>query len=128
MRFQQTKPTARGYHYRVVATALAMLVLLLSLASVSPALHESLHADSECSHHHDEHIPEHSDSDQTDEQSSHYCAVTLLNSGVTFSIQVELPQLGNVLLTVLSVQHDTIWYRRPCRSQSARGPPTLIVV
>ena len=105
-----------------------MLVLLLSFASVSPALHSWLHADPECGHHHDDHghAPEHSES--SDESDSHYCAVTLLGSGTTLFTQVELPQLGDALITTLSIQHESVWYQRPRLSQYARGPPTVIVV
>lgn len=127
MTFQQFTPTAKNGHYRVVAAALAMLVLLLSFASASPTLHSWLHVDSECEHHHDDDgAPENSDTSEA--PSNHYCAVTLLDSGATVSIQIELPQIGNSLLTVLSVRDESIWYERPSLPQSARGPPTLIVV
>lgn len=127
-KIQQNKPTVKGDRYRVVSAALAMLVLLLSFASVSPTLHSWLHADPECGQHHDDHghAPEHSES--SEEPGNHFCAVTLLDSGATLSIQVELPQLSDALITKLSIQHESVWYLRPKLSQYARGPPTVIVV
>ncbi len=126
MTSQQPKPAKSRSHYQVVSAALALLVLMLSLASASPTLHDWLHADTECSHHHDDHGAEHSDT--SEDPDNHACAVTLLNSGATLSIQVELPQLGDALIALLSVQQEAIFYERPGLPQSARGPPTIIVV
>jgi len=111
-----------------MSAVLAMLVLLLAFASASPTLHHWLHADSQCEHHHDDHdhAPEHSKS--SDEANGHLCAVTLLNSGATLSIQITLPHIGNALLATLSVQDESVAYQRPRLPQSARAPPTRIVV
>ena len=131
MTVQQAKANATGYHYRVVAAAVAMLVLLLSFASVSPKLHDWLHAETECAHHHSDdghHAPEHSDTNQPEEQHDHHCAVTLLSSGTTISLPAELPQRGGALIIPLASPHEPTWYERPSLPQSARGPPTLIVV
>ncbi|WP_162026233.1 MULTISPECIES: hypothetical protein [unclassified Lentimonas] len=126
--FQQNRQTPAGYRYQAISAALAMLVLLLSFASASPTLHSWLHADAGCEHHHDDHdhAPEHSKS--SEESGDHYCAVTLLHSGATLSIPVELPQLGDSLLAVLSIHQESIRYEHPSLPYSARGPPTLIVV
>jgi hypothetical protein len=81
---------------RVVAALCASMVLLLSAATNSPALHAWLHAaDSEPSHRHlcgqphDEHARHHSAPPAADTAESdcgdtgHHCAITLFSHGVT---------------------------------------------
>ncbi len=129
----------------MIAASLAMLVVLLSLASVSPQLHDLLHAHSEHAHvehehaehthhHTDDHAHQH-DTDHSDETThhseqsdSHFCGVTLLNSGVVFTALAQLPQQGDLQFVSLAIGCEKVWFHQIISSQSARGPPTIIVV
>ena len=115
----------------MVAASLAMLVLLLSLASVSPELHDRLHAHSEGAHaehhHHCSDHPEEPNHD-TEHTDGHFCGVTLLDTGVVFVAPPRLPQPADLQLSSLSTGPQKVWIRKDYSAQSARGPPTLIVV
>ncbi len=84
---------------RVLAAVCAGMVVLLSAASVSPALHAWLHGETaESSPHHDcthshahDHSGAHDDSGEPD-SGSHKCAITLFSHGVT---------LANIFLATL---------------------------
>ncbi len=82
--FASFKPTTRHSTLppwlRVVAWACATLVLLLSLASVSPQLHSELHASCDHGHCHDDAPAPSTDHD-------HDCAVTLFAQGVALFAQ-----------------------------------------
>lgn len=128
--FDQSQPM-RSVRYRMIAASLAMLVLLLSLASVSPELHDRLHAHSEDAHaehhHHCSGHPEQptEDSEHTD---GHFCGVTLLDSGVVFTAPPRLPQPADLQVLCQLAEYQKVWLHKVHSAQSARGPPTLIVV
>lgn len=80
---------------KTTALLLAAVVLLLGLAAVAPGLHTAL----DCSHH----CETGHGSQETDDDSGadHYCAVTLLQMGATWSICPALPdvKVGTITFT-----------------------------
>lgn len=90
---------------RAIAVASACMVMLLSLASVSPELHDWLHdshiakTDS-CPHHHHHGAKGTSDSDQAD--AVHDCAVTLFSHGVVHQAALAVVQPCEGLLRAVN--------------------------
>ena len=110
---------------RWISGSLAVLLLLLTLATNSPALHEWLHADQNtCEHHCHGHHDEAPDSDQK----GHVCAVTLLDTGTTAPITIGLPKPTNLIVSPLSLEAASLWHDQAPIEVSARGPPTVSVV
>lgn len=104
---------------------MAVLVLLLSFASVSPALHHALHADQgsdhQCEGHHDDEAPAH-------EEGAHVCAVTILGMGATAPLAIPTLLRVDVALAELSVEAKSIWCGQAPLRLSARAPPTVKIV
>lgn len=78
-----------------LAALLLAWVLLLSLATVSPDLHNRLHlfeADTCEGHCHSEHSNENDAEDTT--PADHVCAVTLFAAGLDYDIPPSLPDVG----------------------------------
>lgn len=110
---------------RYLSGGLAVLTLLLSLASVSPALHDWLHVKDTCQNHcessnHDEPI--------SDQAEPHICAVTLLSMGATTSILPVLPIRSDLIFANLSIDTKTLWCGQAPLRLSTRAPPTETVV
>ena len=81
---------------KITALLLAAVVLFLGLAAVAPELHSAL----DCSHHCE---TKHNNQD-TDEApgADHYCAVTLLQLGATWSINPSLPVVSESVIDFTS--------------------------
>lgn len=103
---------------------MAVLVLLLSLATVSPALHEVLHGNEDCEHHCESHQEDSPDSGEN----AHICAVTILDTGATAPVIIQLPTRIDTVLTSVSISAESIWSGQAPLRQSARAPPTVNVV
>lgn len=104
---------------------LAVLVLLLSLASVSPALHHALHADQSSDHQCDGH---HHDDAPAPEGGVHICAVTILNMGATTPLAISALLRVDVVLAEVSIEAQSIWCGQAPLQLSARAPPTVKIV
>lgn len=115
-----------------MAAAFALLILLLSLASVSPQLHDVLHAHSDTTHHdsHDGHCGQHSEEPgpHSEHSEDHSCGVTLFSTGVTLSTPTVLPERSQLVATQRSLLDQIVCQQSARLPQSARGPPTRIVV
>ena len=110
---------------RAVSVLLAALVLLLAVASVSPQLHDALHAESEHAHQCDGHG--HAPAD--DEDVEHSCAVTLFEQGASSSVAfVELPGRTDVILAIIPLSAEVVWCGQAPLRQRSRAPPIEIVV
>lgn len=96
---------------RLLACAGVLLVLLLGTASVSPTLHELLHADA------DEHV-----------DFDHRCAVVLFASGVTFALAAALLTLRQITWTEFFRSETAVLFLAPPRylRQPERGPPVRL--
>jgi len=115
----------------MIAASMALLVCLLSFASVSPQLHDLLHGHSETTHHDGHgHCGHHSEEPSSDSENSddHTCAVTLLSTGATVSTPTEVPERSQLVASKLSLSYQVVWHQPARLPQSARGPPTRIVV
>lgn len=104
---------------------LAVLVLLLSFASVSPSLHHALHADESGDHqcegnHHDE-AP-------AQEEGAHICAVTILDLGATAPLAVSALLRVDQVLAEVSIEAQSIWCGQAPLQLCARAPPTVKIV
>lgn len=109
---------------RGVSVCLVLLVFLLGIASVSPHLHEALHATAEHSHcegHHDD-APE-------GQGENHSCAVTLFDQGATGALLVvELPARTDSVLAVVPLVAEVIYCGQAPIRLCSRGPPIETVV
>ena len=126
----------------MIAGVLAVLVMLLSLASVSPALHNMLHDHAEHSDttpahaehtHHLKDAHEHGKhpckpSNGSKDTGSQDCDVTLLDPDVDFTALIQLPQQSELQFVYVTARYEKVWKQLIRSSQSARGPPTIIVV
>lgn len=75
---------------RVASTLLAAWIFALSLAGVSPALHDRLHADSVCAH---ACSPSAEDAPLEDSDADgHYCGVIALQSALAIIVKLDLPE------------------------------------
>lgn len=112
---------------RWLSGGLAVLVLLLTLASVSPAIHQWLHVDDLCEQHCE---TSHGDGDESvpSEGEFHICAVTFLSMGATSPIAIELPARTDVILANVSMAGEAIWSGQAPLRVCARAPPIESVV
>lgn len=112
-------------YVRGLFVCLVMLVFLLGIASVSPQLHEALHATSEHSHSCEGH---HDDAPLGNDR-SHSCAVTLFDQGATCGLLlVELPARTNLILAVVSLSAEVIYCGQAPIRRCSRAPPIETVV
>ena len=110
---------------RGLSLGLVLLVVLLGIASVSPQLHEALHATTEHSHgcegHHDDAPLGHDE--------SHSCAVTLFDKGATCGLLlVELPARTDSVVAVVPLSAEVIYCGQTPIRLCSRGPPIETVV
>lgn len=104
---------------------MAVLVLLLSLASVSPALHHALHADEDSEHQCEGH---HHDEAPAQEEGAHICAVTILDMGATVPIVISALLRVDEVLAEVSIEAQSIWCGQAPLRLSARAPPIVEIV
>ena len=108
---------------RAVSVLLAALVLLLIVASVSPQLHDTLHANAEHSCDGHGHAP------AEGEGTEHSCAVTLFDKGACCSMAfVEFPERTDVILTIVPLTAEVVWCGQAPLRRCSRAPPIEIVV
>jgi hypothetical protein len=122
-RIQQTS----NARIRWFSGCLAMLVLLLGLASVSPQMHQALHADAGGGYHHHtcgghEHDTPANDCDES-------CAVALFGQGVTTPQSlVELPERTDAIVAIVSLSASIVWCGQRLIRRCSRAPPIEMVV
>jgi hypothetical protein len=120
LRPQKTKLTRP---LRVTSALLAVWILVLSLAGVSPALHGWLHADSGCAHEcggsHDEE-PANAD--------GHYCGVVALQGALATVVPAALPELSNFERLEYELRCERFAAEPIDRHLQARAPPFEILV
>ena len=114
----------RQFTTRCISGGLAVLIWLLSLASVSPALHQWLHAE-EAACEHSCHA--HHEADPDPNEAGHVCAVTILDQGATAAVPVALPLPTKVALQSLAIEAERIWCGQAPLRRCARAPPTVSV-
>jgi hypothetical protein len=115
---------------RWFSAGLAVLVLLLSLASFSPQIHQALHAEVGGHDHHScgGHGHQHSHEAPASECDAS-CAVALFGQGVTApQLLVELPERTDVILAIVPLSAAIVccgqrWIRR-----CSRAPPIEMFV
>jgi hypothetical protein len=131
---------------RCISGALALLVLVFSLASASPDLHHWLHGNTDCAHantqqvdstpapadqgnceqacdgHHQE------DGAQSHQDCSNLCPVNMLHQGVTTTVIFEPPPRIDAVLENLAIESESHWCGQAPIRLSARAPPTVSVV
>lgn len=124
LQFQQPSNAVR----RWFSGCLAMLVLFVSIASVSPELHHALHAGPADSHHAcggDEPDCE----DVPVDNCEHPCAVALFDQGTTSAMpMVELPVRTDVTIAILPQTAEIVWCGQALIRHSSRAPPIESVV
>lgn len=121
---RQKRQVARQWA-RSLSGGLAVLTLLLSLASVSPAIHEWLHVADHCESHCGNSS---SDESSSNDREPHICGVTLLNLGATSPIAIVLPMRADLISADLSIDVETLWCGQAPLQLSARAPPIETVV
>jgi len=110
---------------RGLSLCLASLIFLLGMASVSPEMHEALHASSEHSHS----CEGHHDDAPLENDGSHSCAVTLFDQGATgVGLLVELPARTDSILAVFSLSAEVIYCGQAPIRRCSRAPPIETVV
>ncbi len=118
MNIQPVQPTILQ---RLLALGWAGCIWILSLATVSPSLHENLHCADNCS-------TGNSAETEHSAEEAHSCAVTLFDQGATCLLTVDLPIYAAPLIerlprTAIIQCRD----KAPVR-QNARSPPTVLFV
>lgn len=113
-----------NFYQGTAAAFLAGIILLIGLAGVSPDLHQQLHGDNACKH-----ACSHSqDSSTENSKPVPLCAVHLFNEGLTYSIELEIPEYkvtsGIPLATLAWISYT---HARTLSKQS-RAPPTEKIV
>ncbi|MGB0413692.1 MAG: hypothetical protein ACPGJU_04535 [Coraliomargarita sp.] len=114
---------------RITSGCLAVLILLLGIATVSPQMHEALHAGDDqhqCSghHHHD-----HPEPPADDCESAPTCAVSFFDNGATSVMPlVELPARTDLIIAVVSQSAKIVWCGQSLIRRCSRAPPIENVV
>jgi hypothetical protein len=93
---------------RVLSGFLAAWVFVLSLAGVSPQLHDWLHQDSGCAHSCESHSDE-----NTNEAAPHYCGVVALQGALLDALHLSAPERAS--------HQRAEWY---CLSEDSLGSLT----
>ena len=118
MNIQQIQPTILQ---RLLALSWAGCIWILSLATVSPSLHENLHCADNCSTGNSAET-EHSDEDV------HSCAVTLFDQGATCLLTIDLLTYAAPLIERLPHPVITCCDDKAAVHQNARAPPTVLFI
>jgi len=117
----KTKSLAKPY----VSGVLAFWILLLSLAGMSPSLHDYMHGHCEA---HTSSTGADETSHQTTDGSNHFCGVTLLNIGVLLSVLFATPQVISQLCGWRLCLDLTSDAKCASFSYQARAPPFESIV
>lgn len=109
---------------RLVAATLAAWIFVLTLAGVSPALHDWLHADGGCASH-----CEHSDSDEenSEEEAEHFCGVLMLQNGEIATPALDFPERISHEAVPLAIGDEVIVSAQVEQTQQARAPPVEVI-
>ena len=107
---------------RLVAASLAAWIFVLTLAGVSPALHEWLHADEGCVSH-----CEHPEEENSEESPEHFCGVLTLQSGAIATPALEIPERLTYLSVSLAIVDEIIASTQVEQTQHARAPPVEVI-
>lgn len=107
---------------RVASALLASWIFVLSLAGVSPALHDWMHADSGCASACD------SPPEERDENGGHYCGVIALQSALNTVDSVALPERIAHQRIDLEATFERYATLHIDRCLQARAPPVEIIV
>ena len=112
---------------RSVSACLALLVLLLNVALVSPQVHQALHTDVEDQQSHS--CSEHSHDEAPANDCDHSCAVALFGQGV-ISMQptVELPKRTDVIIAIVPQSAEIVWCGQALIWRCSRAPPIETIV
>jgi hypothetical protein len=110
---------------RYLSGGLALLVLFLNIALVSPQLHQALHTDSADQSHacgeHPHEVPA-NDCDYS-------CAVALFSQGaIPLQPLVELPERTNVIVAVVPLSAEIVWCGQALIRCCSRAPPIETIV
>ena len=121
---QKTRPTLA----RMTSGCLAVLILLLGIASVSPQTHEAFHV-SEESHQCGGGGRHHHDPEPVDGCEAPVCAVNFFDNGATSVLPiVELPERTDVIVAIVSLAAEAVWCGQAPIRCSSRAPPIESVV
>ena len=112
---------------RSVSAGLALLVLLLNVALVSPQVHQALHTDVEDQQSHS--CSEHSHYDAPANDCDHSCAVALFGQGaIPMQSFVELPERTDVIITIVPQSAEIVWCGQALIRRCSRAPPIETIV
>ncbi len=101
---------------------LAAWIFVLTLAGVSPALHDWLHADNSCASH-----CEHPEEENSEENPEHFCGVLTLQSGAVATPALEIPERLSFQRVPLAVGDEVIASIKAAHTYQARAPPVEII-
>lgn len=107
---------------QIASVLLAAWVFVLTLAGVSPALHEWLHADSGCAGQ-----CEHSEENSSEESPEHFCGVLTLQSGAISTHALEVPKRLTHQSVSLAIVDEIIASTQVEQTQHARAPPFEVI-
>lgn len=107
---------------RLVAALLAAWIFVLTLAGVSPALHEWLHADEGCASH-----CEHPEEENSEESPEHFCGVLILQSGAIATPALEVPEFISCQRALLTIGDEVIASEKVAQTHQARAPPVEVI-
>lgn len=112
---------------RSVSACLALLVLLLNVALVSPQVHQALHIDVEDQQ--SQSCSEHSHDDAPANDCDHSCAVALFGQGaIPMQSFVELPERTDVIITIVPQSAEIVWCGQELIRRCSRAPPIETIV
>ena len=112
---------------RSVLACLALLVLLLNVALVSPQVHQALHIDVEDQQ--SQSCSEHSHDDAPANDCDHSCAVALFGQGaIPVQSFVELPERTDVIITIVPQSAEIVWCGQELIRRCSRAPPIETIV
>lgn len=112
---------------RSVSGCLALLVLLLNMALVSPQIHQALHIDSE--DHQSQSCSEHSHDEAPANDCDHSCAVALFGQGaIPMQPFVELPERTEIIIAIVPQSAEIVWCGQALIRRCSRAPPIEMIV
>jgi hypothetical protein len=110
---------------RYVSAGLALLVLFLNIALVSPQVHQALHTDSADQSHACSEHPHEVPANDCD----HSCAVALFGQGaMPLQPLVELPERTDVIIAIVPQSAEIVWCGQALIRRCSRAPPIETIV
>jgi hypothetical protein len=105
----------------------APLLLILQLATVSPALHAFLHGYQVRSHSSCDHCStdDHGNEKSENHDQPHLCGIVLIAGGVTLTTGIEMLHIHLVSIGALVVKGPSLSPYLTSRRSAARAPPVL---